>query len=59
MTNNECKLLQLIETAGISFARIARAYDKTEKLTPYNIYMLKETVIFVKSISEALDDVIK
>lgn len=54
MTNNECQLLHLIETAGKSFTQIARRYSKSEELTSYDRFMLNETVKFVELIPEAV-----
>ena len=52
MTNNECKLLHDIETAGIGFTGLGRSFRKREKLTNYDRFLLNQTLKVVDFIKE-------
>ncbi len=44
MTNNECKLLHLLETVGTSLTSIALYLRKNERLTGYERFQLSKTI---------------
>lgn len=52
MTNNECKLLHLLETVGTSLTDISEFFRINERLTGYERFKLLKTIELFDTIKD-------